>query len=234
MSAAFLTKVEIDHETAYMAGLRDSYAWHKRVWEMFPGRGDQTRDFLTRLDGIDGGFRLLVVSATEPRRPNWCPEPAWHSKTLPDSFLEHSQFRFSLIANPTRKVKSENNTKNGRRLPITHREDREIDGKSTPACSLGSAARVNSTAFPSTTPPSALSPNPASGSLKKVPPESTVRPSLSARSPSPIPRNSAPPSRKAWAAQKPSASECYASAQLNDSRKPTINRQTQTTKHQRP
>lgn len=129
MSPAFLTKVEIDHETAYMAGLRDSYAWHKRVWEMFPGRGDQSRDFLTRLDGIDGGFRLLVVSSTEPVRPNWCPEPAWHSKPLPDAFLEHTRFRFSLIANPTRKVKSETNAKNGRRMPITHREDREIDGK---------------------------------------------------------------------------------------------------------
>lgn len=129
MSASFLTKVEIDHETAYIAGLRDSYAWHKRVWEMFPGRGDQSRDFLTRLDGIDGGFRLLVVSSTEPVRPNWCPEPAWHSKPLPAAFLEHTRFRFSLIANPTRKVKSETNAKNGRRVPITHREDCEIDGK---------------------------------------------------------------------------------------------------------
>jgi CRISPR system Cascade subunit CasE len=132
MSAAFLTKVEIDHETAYYAGLRDSYAWHKKVWEMFPGRDDQTRDFLTRLDGIDGGFRLLVVSATQPAKPNWCPEPAWHSKPLPESFLEHSGFRFSLIANPTRKLRSESNPKNGRRVPITHREDREVEGKMQP------------------------------------------------------------------------------------------------------
>jgi CRISPR system Cascade subunit CasE len=132
MNAAFLTKVEIDHETAYEAGLRDSYAWHKKVWEMFPGRGDQTRDFLTRLDGIDGGFRLLVVSATQPAKPNWCPEPAWHSKPLTESFLEHSRFRFSLIANPTRKLRSESNPKNGRRVPITHREDREVEGKTQP------------------------------------------------------------------------------------------------------
>jgi CRISPR system Cascade subunit CasE len=132
MSAAFLTKVEIDHETAFMAGLHDSYAWHKRIWEMFPGRGDQSRDFLTRLDGIEGGFRLLVISATKPARPNWCPEPSWHSKPLPDVFLEHTKFRFSLIANPTRKVKSETNAKNGRRVPITHREDREIEGKNQP------------------------------------------------------------------------------------------------------
>lgn len=129
MSAAFLTKVEIDHETAYKAGLRDSYAWHQRVWEMFPGRDGEERNFLTRLNGTDGGFRLLVVSAQEPSRPNWCPELAWHTKPLPESFLEHGTFRFSLIANPTRKVKSAANSKNGRRIPITHREDREVDGK---------------------------------------------------------------------------------------------------------
>jgi len=132
MKAAFLTKIEIDHETAYKAGLRDSYAWHQRVWDMFPGRDDEARDFLTRLDGIDGGFRLLVVSASEPSRPTWCPEPSWHSKRLPESFLAHSQFRFSLVANPTRKVRSSKNSKNGRRIPITHREDREADGKIQP------------------------------------------------------------------------------------------------------
>jgi CRISPR system Cascade subunit CasE len=129
VSAPFLTKVEIDHETAYKAGLRDSYAWHQRIWQMFPGRDGEARDFLTRLDGLDGGFRLLVISAQQPARPDWCPEPAWQSKAVPDTFFEHEAFRFSLIANPTRKVKSDKNAKNGRRVPITHREDRVVGDK---------------------------------------------------------------------------------------------------------
>ena len=129
MSAPFLTKVEIDHETAYKAGLRDSYAWHQRIWQMVPGRDGEARDFLTRLDGLDGGFRLLVISAQQPARPDWCPEPAWQSKAVPDTFFEHEAFRFSLIANPTRKVKSDKNAKNGRRVPITHREDRVVGDK---------------------------------------------------------------------------------------------------------
>jgi CRISPR system Cascade subunit CasE len=133
MSAGFLTKIEIDHETAWHAGLRDSYAWHQRIWDSFPGRPEGARDFLTRLDGIDGGFRLLMVSRIEPNRPGWCPEPAWHAKPIPDSFFDHGRFEFSLVANPTRKVKSERNAKNGRRVPITHREDFETpDGKIQP------------------------------------------------------------------------------------------------------
>lgn len=133
MSAGFLTKIEIDHETAWQAGLRDSYAWHQRVWDAFPGRPQADRDFLTRLDPRDDGFRLLMLSLAEPTRPGWCPEPAWHSKPIPKSFLEHDRYQFSLLANPTRKVKSERNAKNGKRIPITHREDRELpDGKTEP------------------------------------------------------------------------------------------------------
>ena len=129
MSAPFLTKVEIDHETAYKAGLRDSYAWHQRIWQMFPGRDGDARDFLTRLDGNDEGFRLLVISQHQPSRPDWCPEPAWQSKPVPEAFFDNKSFRFSLIANPTRKVKSDKNAKNGRRIPISHREDRVVEGK---------------------------------------------------------------------------------------------------------
>ena len=125
MSAAHLTKVEIDHETAFKAGLRDSYSWHQKTWQAFPDRDGQSRDFLTRLDEIDGGFRLLLLSATPPSRPDWCPEPAWQSKAVADAFFTHPTYRFSLVANPTKKVKSDrhgNLLKNSRRVPLVQRE----------------------------------------------------------------------------------------------------------------
>ncbi len=132
MNTFHLTKIEIDHETAHKAGLRDAYAWHQKVWHAFPGRDKEARDFLTRLDEIDGGLRLLVLSPSEPVRPGWCPSPAWQTKPVNESFLAHPRYMFSLVANPTRKVKSEKNPKNGRRVPIAHREDKEIDGKPVP------------------------------------------------------------------------------------------------------
>ncbi len=132
MSTSFLTKIVIDHETAYNSGLRDSYSWHQKIWKAFPGRDGETRNFLTRLDEVDGGLRLLTLSEQPPDRPDWCPEPAWESKPVPDTFFTHPRFRFSLVANPTRKVRSEKNPKNGRRVPVSHREDREVDGKLHP------------------------------------------------------------------------------------------------------
>ncbi len=132
----YLAEIQIDHETAAKAGLRDTYAWHKKTWLCFPGREKDTRDFLTRLDPVDCGFRLLILSSTAPQRPPWCPEPAWRSKIVPETFLTQTVFRFSLVANPTRKTRSEKNgvtTKNGRRVPIVSREDTEdAEGKIIP------------------------------------------------------------------------------------------------------
>jgi len=126
MNPYFLTKIEIDHETAFKTGLRDSYDWHQKIWQAFPGRDGQFRDFLTRLDEIDGGLRLLLLSPTQPVRPDWCPAPVWDSKAVADSFLSHSAYRFSLLANPTKKIKSNKEgvlLKNSRRVPLVKRED---------------------------------------------------------------------------------------------------------------
>ena len=122
----YLTKIEIDHETAFKVGIRNAYDWHQKIWLAFPGRDGAVRDFLTRLDVIDDHFRFLLLSQQAPKRPDWCPEPAWASKRVSESFLDNGSFGFSLIANPTKKVRSKADgtvTKNGRRVPITKRED---------------------------------------------------------------------------------------------------------------
>lgn len=117
----FLTRIEIDYETAWKVGLRDAYAWHQWAWNAFPGRPTAARDFLTRLDDTGDGFRFLIQSPLVPTRPPNCPEPAWKSKHIPDDFFERGPFHFSLVANPTRKVRSNAKgelLKNSRRVPI--------------------------------------------------------------------------------------------------------------------
>jgi CRISPR system Cascade subunit CasE len=108
-------------------GFRDSYAWHKRIWEAFPGQPDAGRDFLSRLDDTGHCFWLLLLSPEPPVRPDWCPMDAWESKSVQDSFYQHGRYRFSLIANPTRKLvvrdAQGNRKKNGRRTPLSRRED---------------------------------------------------------------------------------------------------------------
>ena len=122
-----LTKIEIDYETAHKAGLRDSYAWHQWAWLAFPGRPTADRDFLTRLDDTGNGFRFLIQSAAVPQRPDTCPIDAWQSKAIPENFFHHPAYRFSLLANPTKKLAAPRDAagkrRNAKRIPISKRED---------------------------------------------------------------------------------------------------------------
>jgi CRISPR system Cascade subunit CasE len=108
-------------------GFTDSYAWHKRAWDCFPDQPDAARDFLTRLDDTGNGFRLLILSAAEPAKPDWCPDHGWQSKVVGENFLTHPRYRFSLLANPTRKLAAprdgQGKRRNAKRLPISNRED---------------------------------------------------------------------------------------------------------------
>lgn len=120
----YLTQILVPYEDAVrLLRIRDPYDWHQRVWQAFGGRDGQPRDFLIRVDHKEDAYRVLILSASEPRKPDWCPTDCFASKPIPDAFFEHSHYRFSLLANPTRKVRVDNpdgtRKKNGRRLPVT-------------------------------------------------------------------------------------------------------------------
>lgn len=124
----YLTQIDLSFALVAKLGIRDAYDWHQRVWDCFPRRDGQQRDFLTRLDQKDGAFRLLIVSPVEPSRPQWCPAHCWRGpKLIPDGYFSRSRYRFQLCANPTKKVAVENPDgsvrKNGRRLPLCRREE---------------------------------------------------------------------------------------------------------------
>lgn len=125
----YLTQVTLDFASASRLGLRDCYDWHQAVWKAFPFRDSQPRDFLTRLEQRREGFRLLIASLTKPVRPEWCPDGAenWKTKAIPQTFFTRKWYSFQLCANPTKKVSKESpdgtRTKNGRRIPLTTREE---------------------------------------------------------------------------------------------------------------
>ena len=123
-----LTQVTLDFATAAGLRLRDCYDWHQAVWKAFPGRDGEQRDFLTRLDRRREGFRLLMVSPTQPVRPDWCPADteSWKTKPIPETYFTRKRYAFQLCANPTKKVASKTDgtvTKNGRRVPLGKREE---------------------------------------------------------------------------------------------------------------
>ncbi len=123
-----LTQILVPYELAVrQLKIRDSYDWHQRVWQAFKGRDGEQRDFLSRVDEADEAYRLLIVSPAAPTKPDWCPTDCFKTKPIPDDFFAAGQFRFSVLANPTRKLVVRNEAgerkKNGRRIALTKRED---------------------------------------------------------------------------------------------------------------
>ena len=100
---------------ALHAGCVDGYAWHRAIWEAFPGRPDADRDFLFRVDSDGNSFQVLLLSSQKPTALPWL---TWQTKVVAPSFLDHAAYRFQLRANPTMRRSSD-----GRRLGI-YTEDR--------------------------------------------------------------------------------------------------------------
>jgi len=122
-----LTRILVPYEDAVrLLRIRDTYDWHQRVWQAFSGRDGRSRDFLIRVDRREEAFRVVILSRSAPSKPDWCPTACFSTKPIPEGFFAQRRYRFSLLANPTRKVRSDasgERTKNGRRLAITRRED---------------------------------------------------------------------------------------------------------------
>lgn len=124
---SWLARLEVDAGTSRAEGISDSYAWHKRLWECYPDAPDAKRDFLTRIDQLEGMFRIWILARRKPIRPKWCPPDSFAFKEVAVSFLYHRYYAFDLRANPTKCIvqKDENGIRKGRgkRIPLVNRDE---------------------------------------------------------------------------------------------------------------
>lgn len=124
---SWMARFFVDIQVMQARRLHDCYAWHKFVWECFPNRPDNDREFLFRLDDAPDGTLLHVCSAHEPQRPTLCAPEHWQCKAVPERFFEHSHYRFDVLCNPARKVRAYtadgHRKKNSRREAVIRQED---------------------------------------------------------------------------------------------------------------
>lgn len=131
---SWLARLEVDAETTCAESIFDSYAWHKKLWECFPNTPDEKRNFLTRIDQLEGAFRLWILSERKPVRPQWCPSEDFALKEIASSFLSHRYYAFDLKANPVKTIvqrgpngetllKPDGKRKCGKRVPLVKPEE---------------------------------------------------------------------------------------------------------------
>lgn len=126
----WLARLEVDAEALQTNRISDDiYAWHKMLWECYPDIPDAKRDFLTRIDQLEGRFLFWILTERKPLRPQWCPADGFALKEVSPSFLDHRYYVFDVRANPVKTIElrdSNGNTllrpdgkrKNGKRVPL--------------------------------------------------------------------------------------------------------------------
>lgn len=130
----WLARIELDAETIRRLEILDSYDWHQRLWDCFPEEPDKKRDYLTRLDVLEGGVRTWMLSPHEPTRPQWCPAHAFAVRQVSSVFLSHRRYAFDLRVNPTKalvqrnpdgtaKIKANGKRASGKRVPLVDTQD---------------------------------------------------------------------------------------------------------------
>ena len=131
----WLGRLEVDAKTARTQGISDSYSWHKRLWNgCFPHEPDAKRDFLTRIDPLEGAFRIWIMAKIKPKRPHWCHPDGFALKEIAASFLTHRFYAFDLRANPVKTLvqrgpngetllRPNGKRKSGKRVPLVKPDD---------------------------------------------------------------------------------------------------------------
>lgn len=126
----WLARLEIGLEALCAEGVSgDFYAWHKMLWECYPDNPDAKRDFLTRVDQLEGVLRFWVLADRKPVCPRWCPPEGFAVKELAPSFLSHKYYAFDVRANPVKKkvqrgangetlFRPDGKRKSGKRVPL--------------------------------------------------------------------------------------------------------------------
>lgn len=131
---SWIVRIELDVDVVGRLRIHDSYDWHQRLWDCFSGMPDQRRNFLTRIDLMEGAVRAWMLSESKPACPAWCPSEAFFVKEVGPGFLSHKHYAFDLRANPTKalvqrdpdgapKRKANGKRASGKRIPLVHHED---------------------------------------------------------------------------------------------------------------
>lgn len=131
---SWLVRFDIIEKTARLQGMRDSYDWHKKLWDCFSSDPLRKRNFLTRIDELDGSYRVWLLSRDKPTMPEWCHPDDFALKEITPSFLSHRRYAFDVRTNPVKTVvqrgpggetlfRPNGKRKHGKRVPIVKREE---------------------------------------------------------------------------------------------------------------
>jgi len=111
---------------------KSAYTLHKALWQLFPNRADDLRDFLFRVEQDQAGIgaNILLQSQHEPE-PGVGLVEIRAKRNYPLPLREEQHLRFLLKANPVKTIKDERGRKNAKdkikkcRVPLIKEEEQQ-------------------------------------------------------------------------------------------------------------
>jgi len=120
----YLSKVWINWHWA-----KDPYQLHRAIWQLFPGRPDDQRDFLFRVEDLQPGrgAAVLLQSQQAPESAEVASVLASKEYSLP--LAQGVRLRFRLRGNPIKSINDDRQRRNAKgeikscRVPLIHEEE---------------------------------------------------------------------------------------------------------------
>jgi len=117
--------LHLDHQAIKALRITDPYSLHRVVYSLYEDVRSEEAKITSQASGIlyadqGGDFHGRKILLLADRSPADCINGQYgevHSKPIPDDFLEHAQYRFKVIVNPTRR-----DSASRKLLPIKGRE----------------------------------------------------------------------------------------------------------------
>ncbi len=119
----FLSKIWIGWHWA-----KDPYQMHRALWQLFPDRPTDNRDFLFRVEDLQRGKGALVLMSSE-MEPQTAPvAEVIATKAMPQYLVVNSRLRFRIRANPIKTIKDairldKHGGPKSIRVPLIHEEE---------------------------------------------------------------------------------------------------------------
>ncbi|MCD8521890.1 MAG: type I-E CRISPR-associated protein Cas6/Cse3/CasE [Saccharospirillaceae bacterium] len=131
----YLSKVWINWHWA-----KDPYQLHRAIWQLFPGRPDDRRDFLFRVEDLQPGRGAAVLLQSQQAPVSAEVANVLASKEYSLLLTQGARLRFRLRCNPVKSIKDQRERLNAKggvkscRVPLIHEEEqlqwlvRKLDG----------------------------------------------------------------------------------------------------------
>lgn len=92
----WISQLSLEYNSNVVLETKGHYEWHKKSWDLFPGKPQSKRNFLFRIDEFNSLIRIIFYSHDKPICPQWCNKNNFKTKFIDLSKPFYNEYNFKL------------------------------------------------------------------------------------------------------------------------------------------